>query len=125
MLIGPLMTPGKLILRKDESGDPYYVYFTEDTIQQIAHKAMEDKIIDRINIEHDSSNLVDDIFLAETWLVENPEKDKSTDYGFSPIKGQWFGIYKVNNNEIWEDYIKTGKVKGFSVEGFFTEKLIK
>jgi len=125
MLIGPLMTPGKLILRKDEFGDPYYVYFTEDTIQQIAYKAMEDKIIDRINIEHDSANLVDDIFLAETWLVENPAKDKSVDYGFSPIKGQWFGIYKVNNDEIWKDYIKTGKVKGFSVEGFFSEKLIK
>ena len=86
---------------------------------------MEDKIIDRVNIEHNSGELVDDVFLAETWLVENPEKDKSVEYGFSPIKGQWFGIYKVNNDEVWKNYIKTGKVKGFSVEGFFAENLIK
>ncbi len=26
---------------------------------------------------------------------------------------------KVNNDEIWADYVKTGKVKGFSLEGMF------
>ena len=124
MLVGPLMTPNKLITRKDDNGDMYYVYFTEDSIKKIAYKAMEDKIIDRVNIEHDSGNNVDDVFLAETWIVENPAKDKSTEYGFSPVKGQWFGIYKVNNDDIWNDFVKSGKVKGFSVEGFFSEKLV-
>ena len=124
MLVGPLMTPNKLIARKDDNGDMYYVYFTEDSIKKIAYKAMEDKIIDRVNIEHDSGNNVDDVFLAETWIVENPAKDKSAEYGFSPVKGQWFGIYKVNNDDIWNDFVKSGKVKGFSVEGFFSEKLV-
>ena len=124
MLVGPLMTPNKLIARKDDNGDMYYVYFTEDSIKRIAYKAMEDKIIDRVNIEHDSGNNVDDVFLAETWIVENPAKDKSAEYGFSPVKGQWFGIYKVNNDDIWNDFVKSGKVKGFSVEGFFSEKLV-
>jgi hypothetical protein len=26
---------------------------------------------------------------------------------------------KVNNDEIWNDYVKTGKVKGFSIDGVF------
>jgi hypothetical protein len=32
------------------------------------------------------------------------------------------GSFKVNNDEIWNDYVKTGKVKGFSIEGFFADK---
>jgi hypothetical protein len=125
MLIGPLMTPGKMIPRKDENGDAYYVYFTEDTIKSIAYKAMEDKIIDRVNIEHDNNNKVKNAFLVETWIVDNPDTDKSTLYGFQPIKGQWFGAYKIKDKTIWDEYIKSGKVKGFSVEGYFSEKLIK
>jgi hypothetical protein len=30
---------------------------------------------------------------------------------------------KVNNDQIWEEFVKEGKVKGFSIEGFFTDKL--
>jgi len=125
MLVGPLMTPGKLIARKDENGDPYYVYFTEDSIKRIAYKAMQDKIIDRVNIEHDSGNNVDDVYLVETWIVDDPAKDKSLKFGFKPIKGQWFGMYKVDNLGVWEGYVKPGLVKGFSVEGYFAEQVIK
>jgi len=30
---------------------------------------------------------------------------------------------KVNNESIWNDFVKTGKVKGFSIEGIFADKL--
>jgi hypothetical protein len=29
---------------------------------------------------------------------------------------------KVDNEEIWQEYVKSGKVKGFSIEGFFADK---
>ena len=119
MLIGPLMTPNKLIKRLDDNGDEYFVYFTEDTIKKISYKMMKDKIIDRVNIEHNSAEMVDDAYLVESWLVEDPATDKATKYGFAPVKGQWFGIYKIDNKKIWDEYVKSGKVKGFSVEGFF------
>ena len=61
ILVGPAMVPGKLIPRKDENGDLYYVYFTKDTIKKLAYKAMKDKIIDRVNIEHNSGELIDDV----------------------------------------------------------------
>jgi hypothetical protein len=35
------------------------------------------------------------------------------------VFGTWFGLMKVNNDEIWNDYVKTGKVKGFSIDGVF------
>jgi len=118
ILVGPLMTPNKLIPRRDENGDEYFVYFTEDTIKKLAYKAMKDKIIDRVNIEHSSDDRVD-AYLVESWLVEDEDKDKSLNYGFSPKKGQWYGKYKVEDLGVWDGYIKSGLVKGFSVEGLF------
>ena len=123
MLIGPLMTPNKLIKRLDDNGEEYYVYFDEETIEKLAYRFMEDKLVDSVNIEHNNEHRPDDVFLAETWLVSDPKKDKSSTYGYEPKKGQWFGIYKVNDKAIWDEYIKTGKVKGFSVEGYFSEML--
>lgn len=122
MLIGPLMVPNKLIPRRDENGDEYFVYFTEDTIKKLAHKAMKDKIIDRVNLEHNSSDRVD-AYLVETWVKEDDD-DKSKKYGYNLPKGTWFGIYKVDDQEIWDDYIKSGLVKGFSVEGMFESMMM-
>ena len=125
MIVGPLMTPGKLIPRVDEkTGEDYNVFFSAETIEQIAYKAMKDKLIDNVNIEHDSESKIDDVYLAETWLVKDPEHDKSTLYGFKPVVGEWFGIYKVNNPRVWNTFIKTGKVKGFSVEGYFINNIL-
>ena len=124
MLVGPLMTPSKLIPRKDENGDEYMVYFTADTIEKIAYKMMQDKLVDKVNIEHDSNDSVADVYLVETWIVKDPEHDKATLYGFSPVMGEWYGIYKVGNGRVWNEYVKTGKVKGFSVEGFFYNNLL-
>jgi len=124
MLIGPAMVPGKLIPRKDENGDTYYVYFTKDTIKKLAYKAMKDKIIDRVNIEHNSGELVDDVYLVESWIVENPQTDKAREYGLNPVEGTWMTMYKVDNLGVWEGYVKPGLVRGFSIEGYFAEQVI-
>jgi len=121
MLVGPLMVPNKLIPRIDEDGNEYYVYFTADTIKKLSYKMMKDKLIDSVNIEHDNSDKVDDAFLVETWLIEDDKTDKSRKYGFDLPNGTWMGMYKIDNTRIWEDYVKTGLVKGFSVEGFFEQ----
>jgi len=121
MLVGPLMVPNKLIVRADENGDPYYVYFTADTIKKLAYKMMKDKLIDSVNIEHDNNDRVNDAYLVESWLIEDEDTDKSRKYGFDLPKGTWMGMYKIDNDRIWDEYVKTGLVKGFSVEGFFSE----
>jgi hypothetical protein len=125
MLVGPAMVPGKLIPRKDEDGDVYYVYFTKDTIKKLAYKAMKDKIIDRVNIEHNSGELVDDVYLVESWIVEDSKTDKAKMYGLNPVEGTWMTMYKVDNLGVWEGYVKPGLVKGFSIEGYFAEQVIK
>ena len=49
--------------------------------------------------------------------------DKSRKYGLNVPVGTWMGAVKVNNDQIWNDFVKTGKVKGFSIEGYFADKM--
>ena len=124
MIIAPMMRANHLIPRVDEKGNLYHVYFTPETITKIAHKFLKKKYTDQVNINHNPNHFVDDVYLVESWIVENKDKDKSTIYGFTPEIGDWYGMFKVDNKEVWESYIKTGLVRGISVEGYFIDKLI-
>ena len=123
-IAGPLMVADKLIPRYDEEGNKYFVFFDAEGIKKLSYKLMQNKLIDSVNIEHDPNRAISDLTLVESWLVTDPENDKSNSYGYKLTKGSWFGIYKVNSKEIWDKYIKTGLVKGFSVEGIFQDKTI-
>jgi hypothetical protein len=69
-------------------------------------------------IEH-SGTQIEDVTFVETWIKEDEVHDKSTMYGFNEPVGTWFAAMKVNNEDIWNNYVKTGKVKGFSIDGVF------
>jgi hypothetical protein len=30
-------------------------------------------------------------------------------------EGTWYAIYKIDNKNVWDEYIKTGKVRGFQL----------
>ena len=125
LIAGPLMIPRKLIYRFDEDNGEFWVYFTEDTIEKIAYKYLMNKNQDNTNLEHSESVKLEDVVLVESWLVQDPEKDKSFALtGETYEKGTWFGIMKVKNSSVWKEWVKTGRVKGFSVEGFFADKMI-
>ena len=121
----PIMVPNKLIPRRDENGEKYYVYFTEETIKKIAYAFAKAKSGDSINLEHDMDSMVDGVYVAEQWLIDEPKNDKSNMFGYDLPKGTWFGLFKIDNEDFWNDYIKSGKVKGVSVEGYFVNKLTK
>ena len=61
--------------------------------------------------------------LVESWIVESKEQDKSAVYGLDVPVGTWMGSVKVNNEDVWNEYVKTNKVKGFSIEGYFADKM--
>lgn len=125
LIAGPLMIPRKLIYRFDEENGEYWVYFTEDTIEKIAYKYLMNKYQENTNLEHSEDIKLQDVVLVESWLVQEPEKDKSFALtGEKYAKGTWFGIMKVKNSSVWEEWVKTGRVKGFSVEGFFADRMI-
>lgn len=117
LVVGPILVPNKKIMRVDGAGLPYEVYLSEDTVRKIAHNYMKNGYQNEATLEHDKK--IDGISLTESWIVESREKDKSKLYNMSLPVGTWAGVFKIENDEIWNDYIKTGKVKGISVEGIF------
>jgi hypothetical protein len=72
-------------------------------------------------LEH--AETLNGLTLVESWLVEDEVQDKSRKYGLNVPIGTWMGAVKVNNDEIWQEYVKTNKVKGFSIEGYFADKM--
>lgn len=117
LVVGPILVPNKKILRVDGSGQPYEVYLSEDTVRKIAHNYMKNGYQNETTLEHDKK--VDGISLTESWIVESREKDKSKLYNMTLPVGTWAGVFRIDNDEMWEDYIKSGKVKGISIEGIF------
>jgi hypothetical protein len=60
--------------------------------------------------------------VVESWIIEDSKQDKSAKYGFDLPVGTWMISMKVNNDDVWKD-VKEGKVKGFSIEGQFADKI--
>lgn len=119
LVAGPLLIPNKKIIRMDEQMGMYNVFFKPETIETIARKFMKNKYNGEVTVEHDRK--VNGVYLTESWIIEQSSKDKSNLYGYTLPKGTWFGIYKVDNDQVWED-VKMGKYKGFSIEGLFEHK---
>ena len=71
-------------------------------------------------LEH--STKLKDLSVVESWIVES-EVDKSRNYGLEMPIGTWMVSMKVNNEDIWQEFVKTKKVKGFSIEGYFSDKV--
>jgi len=122
MLIGPILIPDKKIIRVEADGSPYEVFFTKDTVSKLAQNYLMKKYTDQATLEHDAK--IKNVHLVESWIKDG-QFDKSSNYGLNLPKGTWVGMFKITDDKIWNDYIKTGKVKGFSIEGLFSHKLIK
>ncbi len=120
VVTGPAMIPDIKIPRKGENGEVYYVYFTKETIQMIAEKFMRQMKLNQTNIEHNSDDIRDENYVYESWIIEDPKMDKSKAMGFELPTGTWMISMRVMDDTSWK-LVKEGKLKGFSVEGFFGE----
>lgn len=126
LLAGPILIPDKMIYRVDKTtGEEYYVYFSKDTVEKIAYKYIKDKYISNVNIEHNPNRMLDDVALVESWIITDPENDKSNQYGYKLPVNTWFGIVQVKDTNTFQKYVESGRVKGFSLEGYFEQKLVK
>jgi hypothetical protein len=115
------MIPNQKIFRKGEDGQPYYVFFSPETIKMIANKYMKNKYTDNNDLNHDGK-AVKDVYVLESWIKEDMEYDKGNKFGYNDLPiGTWFVSMKVNNSELWKK-IKDKTYNGFSVSGWFSEE---
>lgn len=119
ILVGPILIPNKPIYRKNGE-DEYYIYFSRDTVRKASQLYLKQGNQGNSTLEH--SEDLKGLTLVESWLVEDKKNDKSNIYGMDLPLGSWVGAVKVDNDEVWNEYVKTGKVKGFSIEGYFADK---
>ena len=119
LLTGALLVPNKTIYRKDGE-DEYYIYFTRETVRKASEMFLMNGYQNNSTFEHRLE--LSGLSLVESWIVEDEVKDKSQIYDMDLPIGTWVGTMKVTNEEVWQDFVKTGKVKGFSIEGYFVEK---
>jgi hypothetical protein len=122
LVMGPILIPDKQILRVDGQGKPYHVFFKPETIKRLSEMYLKKKYTDKSTLEHDKK--INGVTLVESWIKESVTKDKSALYNLNVPVGTWMGTFKIDNDEIWNDYVKTGEVKGFSIEGLFGHNLV-
>ena len=123
ILMGPVLIPDKPIFRKQVMNgemQEFYVYFSKNTVSRASQMFLMKGNQGKATLEHDMA--LQGICMVESWIKEDMEKDKSAIYGMNDPIGTWMGCLKVTNDEIWNDYVKTGRVKGFSIEGYFADK---
>ena len=120
ILMGALLVPNKPIYRRS-GDDEYYIYFSKETVAKASQMYLVNGNQNNSTMEHQYD--LKGLSLVESWLVEDEVHDKSRKYGMNVPLGTWMGAVKVNNDEVWNDYVKTGKVKGFSIEGYFADKM--
>ena len=119
IVVAPAMVPEILIKRLDHEGREYFVYFSKDTIRDIAEKFFKKNYHNNTDVNHDGEVTTNNTLL-ESWIVEDPEKDKAAVYGFNVPAGTWMLSMKINDEETWKK-IKNGELKGYSISGNFIE----
>lgn len=119
ILMGAALIPDKQIYRRNEKNEEYYIFFSSDTIRQASQLFLKKGNQNEATLEHQSK--IEGMTVVESWIVEDPKKDKSALYGFNMPKGTWMLSMYVDNDDVWEK-VKAKEVKGFSIEGYFQEK---
>ena len=123
MLVSPALIPDKQIFRHDPNTDSdYYVYFSKDTVRQASELYLRNNNHHKATHEH--SERVSVVLTVESWIIDDTKMDKSNLYGFSLPKGTWMVKMRIDNDELWNK-IKSGELKGLSIEGYFTDKMEK
>lgn len=122
ILMGAALIPNKEIYRRNSEGE-YYITFSSETVRKASQLFLSRGKQNNATLEHEVE--IGGLSVVESWIIEDEVQDKSRKYGLNMPIGTWMVAIKVNNEQIWEEFVKTNRVKGFSIEGFFTDKLDK
>lgn len=120
ILMGAALIPNKPIYRRNGK-DEFYIFFSKETVLKASQLYLKKGRQGEATLEHQKK--IVGLTVVESWLVEDEIHDKSRKYGLNMPIGTWMVSMKVDNDEIWNDYVKTGLVKGFSIEGYFADKV--
>jgi hypothetical protein len=119
IIVGLALVPNKLIYRR--RGDyEYNITFSTETVRKASELYLKRLKNNNTTLEH--AEFTGGVSVIESWIVEDPEKDKTALYGLNAVEGAWAVTMKIDNDEVWED-VKQGKYLGLSIEGMFSDNV--
>ena len=116
MVYGAALIPDKDIYRNNGEQE-FYISFTKESIEKMSQDFMKEYRQNEVTLDH--QEMANDITITESWLVEDPYKDKANALGINVPQGTWMIGMKVNQIDVWER-VKSGELKGFSVESMIS-----
>ena len=116
MVYGAALIPDKDIYRNNGEQE-FYISFTKESIEKMSQDFMKNYRQNEVTLDHEE--IANDITITESWLVEDPYKDKANALGINVPNGTWMIGMKVNQIDVWER-VKNGELKGFSVESMIS-----
>lgn len=118
IVMGPALIPDKPIYRR-KGEEEFHIFFSKETVREAMELYFKNGRQNTATVEHEVG--ISSTTVVESWIIEG-EQDKSRMYEFDLPVGTWMVSMKIESEPIWEEWVKTGKVKGFSIEGFFKRK---
>lgn len=111
-----VMRPNIDIFRKNINGEPATIFYTPETVEQAQINYFRNNGNSATNINHSSLADAEGIFPFESWIVSDAKTDRAVNFGLDVKVGDWVMGHKVDNDELWSEHIKTGKLDGLSIE---------
>ena len=114
-LLGVALIPDFPIYRRNEQGE-YYITFNAESIRKIAIDFYKKLNVNMADVEH-SHDMENGITYFQSLIVDKENGICPTAFKDLP-DGTWIVGCKIDNDEVW-NAVKSGEVKGFSIDGYF------
>ena len=118
LVMGAFMVANMPIYRRDVQMGEYYVVFDKEEIYKIVQKFFRNNMTSNFNIMHDGVK-VDGVYMIESFIIDESRGVRAPETFKDLSEGSWLGTVKIDNPDIWNAFINTGELKGFSIEGLF------
>jgi hypothetical protein len=118
IVMGPALIPDKPIYRR-KGEEEFHIFFSKETVRKSMELYFKNGRQNSATVEHEVG--IASTTVVESWIVEG-EQDKSKLYGFDLPVGTWMVSMKIESEPIWDEWVKTGRLKGFSIEGYFKKR---
>ena len=112
---------------RNNNGYEFTVEFTKETLKRALMKYLKSGNYDKVKVEHQGKKL-EGFTTIEHWVIEGPDTKSPVlglsleDLGYSADEIPVGTVMKstfVSDIDFWNDYVLTGKVRGFSIGGLF------
>lgn len=114
-LLGVALIPDFPIYRRDKQGE-YYITFSAEAIRKAAIDFYRKLNVNNADVEH-NHNIENGITYFQSMIVDKENGICPAAFKDLP-DGSWIVGCKVENDAVW-DAVKSGAIKGFSIDGYF------